>query len=387
MLDNCHNAERSIESRRGGVVNPVVRIVCAVAGLTLQIIVLDAAIRTFLLPRIANVRFSRVVAKGVGVIFNKLASEERDYLTRDRILSMFAPMVLLTYQAMWLALSLVAFALGFVAAGMATFAGAFSVSGSSLFTLGTTPAHGGLFSVLQFTEAGVGLTLLALLIAFIPTLYGAFQRREVSVTRLSVRAGIPATPWGVVEIAHSVQSYERLDELWREWEQWFIEVGETHTTLIILNYYRSPNPKQTWIGSATTVLDAAALFNAVVDLKPSPTAGLCIRSGWLSLRRLADYFKIDYPRNVDTDIHVTITRDEFDIVLARLERSGVPLVSDREAAWRDFVGWRVNYDAIIEHLSVQFNCPRTDWNVAAVEPLVGPSNVRGTGPSGSYLPD
>jgi hypothetical protein len=368
-------------------VSVIVRVICGVAGLALQIIVLDAAIRTFLLPRIANVRFSRVVAKGVGVIFNKLASADRDYLARDRILSMFAPIVLLTYQALWLALSLVAFSLGFVAAGMPSFASSFSVSGSSLFTLGTTPAHGGVFSALQFIEAGVGLTLLALLIAFIPTLYGAFQRRETSVARLSVRAGIPATPWGILEIAHSVQAFELLDELWREWEQWFIEVGETHTTLIILNYYRSPNPKQTWIGSAATVLDAAALFNAVVDLKPSATAGLCIRSGWLSLRRLADYFRIPYPRNVDTDIHVTITREEFDLVLERLQRSGVPLVSDREAAWRDFVGWRVNYDSIVERMYVQFNCPRTDWNLASVEPLVGPSNVRGTGPSGSYLPD
>jgi hypothetical protein len=364
-----------------------VRVVCGAAGVAIQLVVLDAAIRTFLLPRVANVTFSRLSARGVGLIFNWLARSSKEYLTRDRILSMFAPFVLLTYQATWLGMSCVAFAFIFVAGGVPTFPHAFALSGSSLFTLGVTAAHGGTLSPLEFIEAAVGLTLLALLIAFIPTLYQAFQRREYSVSRLSVRAGIPATPWGVLEIAQSVESYERLDELWREWEQWFIEVGETHTTLIILNYYRSPNPKQTWIGSAATVLDAAALFNAVVDLKPSATAGLCIRSGWLSLRRLADYFRIPYPKNVDTDIHVTITREEFDLVLERLQRSGVPLVSDREAAWRDFVGWRVNYDSIVERMYVQFNCPRTDWNLASVEPLVGPSNVRGTGPSGSYLPD
>jgi hypothetical protein len=66
-------------------------------------------------------------------------------------------------------------------------------------------------------------------------------------------------------------------------------------------------------------------------------------------------------------------------VLARLERSGVPLVRDRDEAWRDFVGWRVNYDAIIENFYTRFNCPRIDWHLAAVEPLVGPSNIRGTG--------
>jgi hypothetical protein len=353
-----------------------VRVVCGIAGLALELVVLDAAIRTFLLPRVANVTFSRLSSRLVGLLFNWLARSSKEYLTRDRILSMYAPIVLLMYQASWLGMSLVAFALLFIAGGVSTFAHAFSLSGSSLFTLGVTAAHGGTLSPLEFVEAAVGLTLLALLIAFIPTLYQAFQRREYSVSRLSVRAGIPATPWGVLEIAQSVESYERLDELWREWEQWFIDVGETHTTLIILNFYRSPNPKQTWIGSAATVLDAAAIFQAAVDVKPSPTAGLCIRSGWLTLRRLADYFKLPYPVDLTQPIEIAITREEFDIVLARLERTGVPLVSDRDAAWRDFVGWRVNYDAIIEAMYTRFTCPRISWHKAAADPLVGPSNQR-----------
>jgi hypothetical protein len=191
-----------------------------------------------------------------------------------------------------------------------------------------------------------------------------------------VRAVIPATPWGVLEIAQSVESYDRLDELWREWEQWFIDVGETHTTLPILNFYRSPNPTQTWIGSAATVLDAAALFNAAVDAKPSPTAGLCIRAGWLTLRRIGDYFHIHYPTTMTKDIPITVTREEFEIVLARLEVVGVPILADHDAAWSDFVGWRINYDALIERFYVLFVCPRTDWKTAAIEPLVGPSNKR-----------
>ena len=371
-----HYDERALSTGEASEMSVWVRVVCGIAGLALQLVVLDAAIRTFLLPRVANVTFSRLSSRLVGLVFNWLARSSKEYLTRDRILSMYAPFVLLMYQASWLGMSLVAFALLFIAGGVTTFAHAFALSGSSLFTLGVTAAHGGTLSPLEFIEAAVGLTLLALLIAFIPTLYQAFQRREYSVSRLSVRAGIPATPWGVLEIAQSVESYERLDELWREWEQWFIDVGETHTTLIILNFYRSPNPKQTWIGSAATVLDAAALFQAAVDVKPSPTAGLCIRSGWLTLRRLADYFKLPYPTDVKQKLEIAITREEFDIVLARLERSGVPLVADRDAAWRDFVGWRVNYDAIIEAMYTRFTCPRIDWHKAAAEPLVGPSNQR-----------
>ena len=302
---------------------------------------------------------------------------KKSYAVRDRILSLYASIVLLSYQTLWLALTFIAFALGFIAAGASSVARALELSGSSLFTLGTASARGGGPVALEFIEAGVGLTLLALLIAFIPTLYAAFQQREISVSRLSVRAGIPATPWGVLEIAQSVASYERLDELWREWEQWFIEVGETHTTLTILNFYRSPTPDQTWIGAAATVLDAAAIYNAAVDVPPSASAGLCIRAGWLTLRRLADYFRIAHPTNVDRTTPIAISRAEFDLVLARLERSGLPLVSDHDAAWADFVGWRVNYDAIIEACYSLFTCPRTDWHQAANQPLVSRSNQRG----------
>jgi len=173
---------------------------------------------------------------------------------------------------------------------------------------------------------------------------------------------------GILEIANSVNSYDLLDELWREWEQWFIEVGETHSTLTILNFYRSPTLDQTWIGSAAAVLDAAALFNSVVDLTPSPTAGLCIRSGWLNLRRVADYFEVRYPLKVSHKSPIAISREEFDIVLVRLERGGVPLIADRDAGWRDFVGWRTNYDHIIEASYKLFNCPRTDWRSASNEP-------------------
>jgi hypothetical protein len=357
--------------------NIPVRVAAGLVALGMQLLVFDAAIRTFLLPRVANVRLSRVIARTLGGVFRVLTRWRSSYTARDSVLSLFPSIALLTYQTLWLAMSLVAFALAYVAAGASSYAVAFKMSGSSLFTLGTTTLPGSGFTTLEFLEAAVGLTLLALLIAFIPTLYQSFQRRELSVSRLTVRAGRPATPWGILEIAQSVESYERLEELWREWEQWFIDVGETHTTLTILNYYRSPDPAQTWIGSAASVLDAAALFNAAVDVTPSPSAGLCIRAGWLTLRRLADYFRVAYPVEVRSSIPIAISRSEFDGVIGRLEMSGIPVVADHDAAWRDYVGWRVNYDAIIEAFYTLFTCPRTDWRLAVVQPLVEPSNRRG----------
>jgi hypothetical protein len=353
-----------------------IRVLCGLAGVCLQIVVLDAAIRTFLLPRVATVRLSRYTSRGIAKAFRMITSR-KSYVTKDEILAIYPSIVLLSYQVVWLALSLVAFGGIYIASGVKTFAHAFALSGSSIIGAGIVADRNGSLLAPQYVEAGLGLVLLALLIAFIPTLYQSFQRREYAVSRLTVRAGIPATPWGVLEIAASVDSYQRLDELWREWEAWFIDVGETHTTLVILNYYRSPNPDQTWIGSAASVLDAAALFQAAVAADPSPTAGLCIRAGWLSLRRIADYFKVPYPTDLHKKIPISISREEFEIVLDRLARVGVPILADRDVAWRDFVGWRVNYDAMIEAFYGLFTCPRTDWHTAALQPLVGPSNLRG----------
>lgn len=358
--------------------NAILRALLGLVGLCLIVLVLDAAVRTFLLPRVASVRLSRSIAFFVRNFFRLIASPRAPYLERDRRYAMYPPVLLLTYQACWLLLSLVAFGCLFVAAGAPSAARAFELSGSSLFTLGTTAASGPAELALSYLEAAIGLTLLALLIAFIPTLYSAFQRREMSVSRLSVRAGVPATPWGILEIAKSVNDYEKLDELWREWESWFIELRETHTTLTILNFYRTPIPGQTWVGSATSVLDAAALFNSTVDLPPSANAGLCIRSGWLALRGLADYFRVAYPHDPTGTEPISISREEFELAVDHLVRSGVPVIADHDQAWLDFVGWRVNYDAIIEELHVLTTSPRTDWFTAGTQPLVAPSNRRGT---------
>lgn len=354
-----------------------VRVLCGLFGAVVIIAVFDAAIRTFLLPRVANVRLTRWVARVVGAGFRAVASEKRDYATRDSVLSLFPSILLLMFQAIWLIFAFVGFMGLYVASGVSNVARAAELSGSALFTLGTTPGEGGAQITLSYVEAGAGLTLLALLISFIPTLYAAFQRREVSVSRLSVRAGVSPTPWGVIEIARSVQDWNRLDELWSEWESWFIETGETHTTLTILNFYRSPHRNLTWMNAATTALDSAALFNAAVDLPTSARAGLCIRSGWIALRGIADYFHVPYSTTPTRDLPISITREEFELVLDHLQASGVPLVADRDTAWGDFVGWRVNYDSMVEGLSKTFTCPRTEWSAVVNEPVIGISNVRG----------
>lgn len=191
----------------------------------------------------------------------------------------------------------------------------------------------------------LGLILVALLIAYLPTMYAAFSRREQAVNMLEVRAGKPPSASEMLLRFNRIHGFERLNDYWKTWEIWFADVEESHTTLPALVFFRSPRSGHSWVIAAGTILDAAALTLSALDIPYDASAALCIRSGYLALRYIADYFDIPNPHNPHyPDDPISVERAEFDFVLDELEGAGVPIKSDRDQAWKDFAGWRVNYD-------------------------------------------
>ena len=77
-----------------------------------------------------------------------------------------------------------------------------------------------------------GLLLVTLLITYLPTIYGAFSRRE-SGGRPCSRCGPGTRPVGD-QHAHPLPPHRggpyRLAELWRQWEDWFADIEEIHTS-------------------------------------------------------------------------------------------------------------------------------------------------------------
>jgi hypothetical protein len=57
-----------------------------------------------------------------------------------------------------------------------------------------------------------------------------------------------------------------------------------------------------------------------------------------------------------------VRRDEFEAALDHMAERGVPLKADREAAWRSFAGWRVNYDTVLIALARITMAPRAPWS-------------------------
>jgi hypothetical protein len=251
----------------------------------------------------------------------------------------------------------------FWALGASSWYDAFRISGSSVLTLGFAIADGTFRSALALSEAAIGLILVALLISYLPTMYGAFSRREAAVTMLEVRAGSPPSPIELIMRYHRIHGLNRIGDLWASWEAWFADIEESHTSLAALTFFRSPQPGRSWITAAGAVLDAASLAASAVDIPRDPRADLCIRAGYLALRHIGDLFRIPYnpdPRYPDEPI--SIRRAEFDAACAMLAEAGVPIKPVREQAWRDFAGWRVNYDAVLLALCSLTMAPWAPWS-------------------------
>src|SRR5437588_197835 len=86
--------------------------------------------------------------------------------------------------------------------------------GSAIRTLGFATVEDLGKTVVMFTEAGIGLTLVALVISYLPTMYSAFSRRENAVTMLEVRAGSPPSAVELIKRYHRIHGFDRLNELW-----------------------------------------------------------------------------------------------------------------------------------------------------------------------------
>lgn len=324
---------------------------------------LVSAIRTVILPRAAQSWLTRMVFRIVRLPFTAFSGPQVPYQRRDRILALYGPVSLLLLPLVWLTTVLLGYTLIFWGLSERPLGEAFHLSVSSLTTLGFADADTLLERVLSFMESGLGLSLIALLITFMPAIYTAFQRREVQVGQLEVRAGSPPSAVTFLERLHLIGGLEDLDELdstFQRWERWFAQIEESHLTYPVLVFFRSPQPERSWVTAAGTMLDTAALVTACLPRRNIGSAGLCIRSGYLALRRIADFFGIEFDPDPAPDDPISIERPEFDDVWDHLAGLGIELKPDRDQAWRDYAGWRVNYDAVLLALA--------DVTVAAYAP-------------------
>ncbi len=199
---------------------------------------------------------------------------------------------------------------------------------------------------MDFAAGLTGLIVIAVQIAYLPTLYGSFNRRETVVTMLQSRAGAPA--WGpeILARAQQVGILRSLPGLYEEWERWAADVTESHTSYPVLIWFRSPHPLRSWIVGLLAVMDSAAMYNALCPATAPIEGRLTLRMGFTCLRNIADVMGIPYDPDPYPDDPIELTYEEFLGGVHPLQKIDFPMERTPEEAWDHFRGWRVNYEAI-----------------------------------------
>ncbi len=341
----------------------VVRIAVALVGAVLVLWILSSAIRTVVLPRASASVLTRLHFRLMRAVFDLFASPKRPFEKRDAAMALYAPISLVMLPGVWVALMIVGFTGIFWGAGINPLAEAFITSGSSLLTLGFDRPTGVGRQMLTFVEAGLGLGIVTLMISYLPTIYSAFSRREALVGMLEVRAGLPPSPSELLRRYQLIGWLDNLDaDVFEPWEEWFVNVEESHTTQPSLVFFRSPHPERNWLTAAGCVLDTAAIVASTLDIPRSAQRDVLIRTGFFTLRRIADFYGIAYdPAPSPTD-PISISEREFNLLCVELRGAGIPLKADLHQAWLDYAGWRVNYDAVLVSLCSLVMAPPARWS-------------------------
>lgn len=325
------------------------RVLAGLAGGWLIITTVSAAIRSFVLPRNESVQLNVFVFGGVRALFNFAARRARSFARRDRIMSHYAPVGLVALPIGWLALVGLGYTGIYWALGVKDFTKSYELSGSSLLTLGTTKQSGLLINVFSYSEATLGLLLLTLLISYLPTIYQAFSRREVVVAQLELRSGIPNSACGLLCWLGHDRDFSNDDAQWLKWEEWLVEIDESHTSLPVLAFFRSPQAGRSWVTAAGLILDTANLLFSALDVPRSRQVELTFEAGCLALNRIHRFFDRKSgtePAELRSEVeqeNATPDRHKFAQTWQALQEASLPLRPSEEEAWRRYRERRRRY--------------------------------------------
>jgi ABC-type multidrug transport system fused ATPase/permease subunit len=281
---------------------------------------------------------------------------------RERWLGAFAPLLVLVLLVAWVLILIVGFGLIDLAFGsdfdppVRSLATAFYAAGTGLLTIGfgDIVPTASVTRLVVIASAGLGLGTVALVITYLFSLYGSFQRREVLVTTLDARAGAPPSGVALLETSQRTGLLDDLPALFSDWERWAAEVLDSHVAFPILGYFRSSHDSESWVASLGAMLDAAVLILTTVENQPRGRAEMLLAIGVHLVEDVSAFF------GFSNDGRVGVERAEYDAARLRLEAAGFQLEAP-DIGWILFAQIRARYASRLNELAGFWMTPPALW--------------------------
>jgi hypothetical protein len=335
-----------------------------ILGMAVVFYILNDVFQSVVVPRPtpARYRLTRWVVRPGWRTWRAIGLRAGSSGDRERILGVFAPLVVVVLLVLWLSGLVLGYALIFY--GLRTqlhplvqdFPTALYFAGTSVLTIGFGDfvATSGMARLLALTAGGAGLGTIALAISFLFSLYGSFQRREILIVTLDARAGAPPSGVSLLQTMAKLRMVDDLPRLFADWEKWAAEVLDSHLAYPVLAYFRSSHDNESWVSALGAVLDATTLVLTTVVDGPHGPAKMTFAMGTHLVEDLARFFR------VGSDHDPGVERYEFDQAREQLAAAGWSLLGPEES-WVAFSRLRAQYAVALNNMAKWWAAPPTQW--------------------------
>ena len=347
------------------------RALATLGGITLVVLMLSDAIGTLIVTRARTGRWrpTRLWYRCTWELTRALAV--RLHTTAgDALLSVYPAASLLGLLVIWLVglllgWTLVYWGIGATASGSGSWGTLLYFAGTSLLTPSFGVARGTAQQLLSLVEALTGLGTIALLISYLPALYGAYSRREARLLTLDDPAGGRLVPARIISVHSNGGDLGLLYRFFAEWETWTAEVLESHVSYPMLALFRSQHTGQSWITALGVVTDAATLSCACVVGAEQREPYFLHRRGQRAVVDIAQSLGVPASRPAES----WLTRENMQIAWGQLVQLGVPL-RDPEEAWVRLQELRATYGPRLQQLIDYLLAPHGFWGDSAEATVV-----------------
>lgn len=283
---------------------------------------------------------------------------------RETYLSLYGPFSMMLLVSIWACGLVMGFALlhwmidSFTgSSGETTFFSSLNKSASIFlsFGQGDTISRTTIERLLTVAQLGLNFCFLAIVMAYLITLYKAFSRRQLRINLFASLLGLPPKAAELPLQHYDNESVEELMEELRDWEQWSAELLVNNRAHPFLGYFRSW--KISWLTTLTLIMDTSAMLVSSTDHALARQAKRTFSRARRSVVEMAGFLAIPTQTpGYDRHLQKNLAQLRKHLAAAR-----VPLYAD-VIADEKLIVWQATYEPYVYALSDHLLMALPSWN-------------------------